>query len=72
MMMRLIPEVMRGTHGRFRQVRIGTLKTIRLRSDRALLIHADGEMFATYPDNVCEVEVGVMPGALRLAYRPVL
>ena len=67
MMIRLIPEVMRGTHGRFHQVRMGTLKSMRLRADRALLVHTDGEMVATYADNVCELELGVVPGAIKLS-----
>jgi YegS/Rv2252/BmrU family lipid kinase len=66
MMVRLIPEVMRGTHERFAQVRMGTLKSIHLHADRALLIHTDGEMIATYPDHVLEVEAGVIAGAIRL------
>ncbi|MCL4505302.1 MAG: diacylglycerol kinase family lipid kinase [Chloroflexi bacterium] len=66
MMVRLIPEVMRGTHGRFHQVRMGKIVVLKLQADRPLLIHADGEMLARYSDNVTVVEVGIVPGALTL------
>ena len=66
MMLRLIPEVMRGTHGRFRQVRMGRVKSLSLRSDRPLLIHADGEVMADHEDNVRSVEVGIVPATLTL------
>lgn len=66
MMVRLIPEVMRGTHGRFRQVRMGKITALKLKADRPLLMHADGEMLAVYSDRVTSVEVGIVPGALAL------
>src|SRR4030042_78282 len=43
MMFRLIPEFMRGTHGRFRQVHLGTFRRMELKADRPLLIHTGGE-----------------------------
>jgi len=69
MMVRLIPEVMRGTHGKFRQVRMGTMKRMQIRSDpqARLLVHADGEIVVGYEDHsVRDIEVGVLPGALSL------
>lgn len=65
MMIRLIPEVMNGRHGRFKPVRIGRFHTLRICADRALPIHTDGEMFASYEANVRCVEIGIVPGALR-------
>ncbi|MBN1440322.1 MAG: diacylglycerol kinase family lipid kinase [Anaerolineales bacterium] len=66
-MLRLLPEVMRGTHGRFPCVRLGRFRSLRLRADRALPIQADGEMFAPYEADVRSVEVNVVPQALRVA-----
>jgi diacylglycerol kinase family enzyme len=66
MMVRLIPEVMRGTHGRFKQVSMGTFTVMSLKADRSLLIHTDGEMVALAQDGAREVEVGVIPTALKL------
>jgi YegS/Rv2252/BmrU family lipid kinase len=48
MMLRLIPEVMNGTHGRFRQVRLGELRTMELESDKPFTMHADGEILAGF------------------------
>jgi diacylglycerol kinase (ATP) len=68
MMVRLIPEVMQGTHGKFRQVRMGTMKRMQVRTDprSRLLVHADGEMVVRYEDAITNLEVGVIPGALSL------
>ncbi|RME89982.1 MAG: diacylglycerol kinase family lipid kinase [Anaerolineae bacterium] len=66
MMFRLIPEVMNGTHGRFRQVRLGTFKKMTLTSDRPLYIHADGEIFAGFGTDLRELSVEVVPGALQV------
>ena len=66
MMFRLIPEVMRGTHGRFSCVTIGRLHHLSLKADRALPVHIDGETFAAYEANVRGVEVGLEPAGLRL------
>ncbi len=66
MMFRLIPEVMHGTHGRFKAVTIGRLHHLKLEADRALPVHLDGETFAGYEADVRGLEVGLVPGALRL------
>jgi diacylglycerol kinase (ATP) len=65
-MLRLIPEVMRGTHGAFPEVHLGRFRKLRLRSDMALPIQADGEMFAPYAADVRDVEVRIVPGALQV------
>jgi diacylglycerol kinase (ATP) len=65
-MLRMIPEVMRGTHGAFPEAHLGRFHTLRLRSDRALPIQSDGEMFAPYAAEVREVEVRIIPGALQV------
>lgn len=66
MMLRLIPEVMRGTHGRFKQVRLGQLHTLRLQSEKPLPIHADGEVIAEFGMNVRNVSVEIVPGAVEI------
>jgi diacylglycerol kinase (ATP) len=65
-MLRLIPEVMKGTHGRFREVHLGRMRRLSLRANRALPVHIDGEMFARYETDVRALEVEVIPGAIRL------
>ena len=66
MMLRLIPEVMRGTHGRFKQVRMGQFHKLQLQSEKPVNIHADGEVVAGFGMDVRNVKVEVVPGALEL------
>jgi len=65
-MLRLIPEVMQGTHGRFPEVHLARFHRLHLRSDMALPIQADGEMFAPYAADVREVSVEILPHALQV------
>lgn len=66
MMFRLIPEVMNGTHGRFRQVRLGTCRRAQLTIERPVTIHLDGEIFAGFTSTVTRVTIEVLPGALNV------
>lgn len=66
MMLRLLPEVMKGTHGRFKQVRMGQLRSMQLQADRRLTIHADGEILAGFDMDVRHVSVELLPGALEI------
>jgi diacylglycerol kinase (ATP) len=66
MMFRLVPEVMKGTHGRFEQVRMGHLKQLELKSDRPLFIHMDGEIFSGFGTDVDAIKLEVLPGALEV------
>jgi diacylglycerol kinase family enzyme len=66
MMLRLLPEVMKGTHGRFRQVRMGTFRKMEVHSDRPLYIHTDGEIFAGFGVDVRDAQLEIMPGALEV------
>ncbi|HLO14949.1 MAG TPA: diacylglycerol kinase family protein [Anaerolineales bacterium] len=66
MMFRIVPEVMKGTHGRFKQVYLGSCKTFRLSSDRPLYIHADGEIFSGPGTDLRKVSFEVLPNALKV------
>jgi YegS/Rv2252/BmrU family lipid kinase len=66
MMLRLIPEVMNGTHARFPQITLSRTRRLTLDTDRPLPIHLDGEVFAHYEANVRHVEIEVIPGAIQL------
>lgn len=66
MMFRLIPEVMNGTHGRFKQVKLGTCRTFSLTSDRPMYIHADGEIYTSFGSNLHKVGFEILPGALNV------
>jgi diacylglycerol kinase (ATP) len=66
MMFRLVPEVMKGTHGRFKQVRMGTFRKMTLSSDRALYIHADGEIYTGFNTDTRRLALEVVPGAIQV------
>ena len=66
MMFRIVPEVMKGTHGRFKQVRMGTCKKFSLTADRPLYIHADGEIYSGPGSDLRKVSFEIMPNALKV------
>lgn len=66
MMLRIVPEVMKGTHGRFKQVRMGTCRKFSIKADRALYIHADGEIFSGPGTDLREVSFELLPAALQV------
>lgn len=66
MMFRLLPEVMRGTHGRFRQVRLGQFRKMDLVSEKPIPIHTDGEIYADFASKVHQLSIHVLPQAMRL------
>lgn len=65
MMFRLVPEFMKGTHLRFQQIQLGTFKKLRMKSDRPLYIHADGEIFTSFGSDVRDITFEVLPQALK-------
>jgi diacylglycerol kinase family enzyme len=66
MMFRLVPEVMNGTHGRFKCVQMGKFKRLSLKSDEPVTIHADGEVFASFTSEVTELQVDILPRELQV------
>lgn len=66
MMVRLLLEVMNGTHGRFPQVRMNKFRELTLTSDKPLVIHTDGEVFAGFGTDVRQLLVKILPAALEV------
>ncbi len=66
MMFRLVPEVMKGTHGKFKEVTLGTCKRLSVSADHPMYIHADGEIYTSFGSNLRTVTFEVMPGALQV------
>jgi YegS/Rv2252/BmrU family lipid kinase len=66
MMLRIVPEVMKGTHGRFKQVTIGSCKRMSITSDRAMYIHTDGEIHSGFGTDVRKVDFEILPNALKV------
>ncbi len=65
-MFRLVPEFLKGTHMRFKQVRMGEFKTFKISSDLPLYIHADGEIYTSFGSNLRRANFEIVPGALRV------
>jgi diacylglycerol kinase (ATP) len=65
-MFRLVPEFMKGTHARFKQIRMGAFKKMSLTSDRPLYIHADGEIFTNFGSNLKKITIETLPRALQV------
>lgn len=66
MMLRLLPEVMKGTHGRFKAVRMGQFKKLELKSDSPLVIHVDGEIYAGFGTDIRQFSLELLPGAVEI------
>lgn len=66
-MLYLIPKVMRGTHGTDPRVRLGTFRSLRVQAGGPLYIHLDGEVFADFQKPARELEVRLLPKALKVA-----
>lgn len=66
MMFRLVPEVMNGTHGKFKQVRMGSCTKFSLDSEKPIYIHADGEIYTSFGSNLHKVDFEILPDVLRV------
>jgi diacylglycerol kinase family enzyme len=68
MMFRLVPEFMKGTHMRFKQIRMGGFKTFSITSDLPLYIHADGEIYTSFGSNLKKANFEILPNALKVVH----
>jgi diacylglycerol kinase (ATP) len=66
MMFRIVPEVMKGTHGRFKEVTMGTCKKFSLTANRPLYIHADGEIYSGPGSDLRNVSFEILPNAMKV------
>jgi len=64
-MLATIPDFLKGTQQRLKQVRSNDFQRLELTSDRPLHIHTDGEIFAGFGSQVTQLNVEVLPGALE-------
>lgn len=65
-MMRLLPEAMKGTHVTSKHVVMRRNRRLEIVSNMALPIHADGEIFAYHQDNVRQLTITSLPAALTI------
>lgn len=66
MMFRLIPEFMKGSQERFKPVYMGTFKQMEIKSDKPLVLHTDGEVYAGFSHDVHYLKVDLLPDALEV------
>lgn len=66
-MLRLVPEFLKGTHMRFKQIQMGEFKTLSLSSNLPLYIHVDGEVYTSFGSNLHKVKFETLPQALKVA-----
>jgi diacylglycerol kinase (ATP) len=65
MMLRLVPEVMQGTHGRFKQVRMGTCRRMTVTSKQNLYVHCDGEIYAGFGTDIRKLTIQILPNSIH-------
>ena len=68
MMFRILPEVMKGTHVRFKQIIMGTCERFSITADRPLYIHTDGEIFSGPGTEIRHVSFEILPKALKVIF----
>jgi diacylglycerol kinase (ATP) len=66
MMLRILPEVLKGTHGRMKQVKMGQFQKMEVQSNKPLYIHTDGEIFAGFGMDVRSLSAEIIPGAIEV------
>lgn len=66
MMLRLIPEFMRGEHLRFSQIRMGTFQDIEIEAQDTMYIHMDGEIFSGFSSNLRYLRAKQIPKAMTV------
>jgi diacylglycerol kinase (ATP) len=64
-MLRLVPEVMKGTHARFKQVRMGTCRKMAITSQQPLYVHCDGEIYSGFGTDIRRLAIEILPNAIR-------
>ena len=66
MQLRLLPEFIKGTQERFKQIEVGTFKKLSLTSEAPLYIHIDGEIYTNFGSNLRGISVEIVPDALNV------
>lgn len=66
MMFRLIPEFMKGTQKKFKQVKMGKVTRMEIDCPQSLTLHTDGETYAGFASNVHHLKITLLPKALEV------
>ncbi len=65
LMLRLVPEVMKGTHGRFKVVKMGSCHKVSIQSQQPLYVHLDGEVYAGFGTDIRKLAIEILPSAIH-------
>jgi diacylglycerol kinase (ATP) len=65
MMLRLVPEVMKGTHGRFKPVKMGNCRRMSVTSQQPLYVHCDGEIYAGFGMDIRKLVIQILPDSIN-------
>lgn len=65
-MLRTLTAYMNGTQNKLKYVHSGSFSSLELQSDRALIIHTDGEIYAGLDSQVNRLKIQSIPAAIRL------
>jgi diacylglycerol kinase family enzyme len=57
---------MRGAQERFKPIYMGTFKKMEIKSDKPLVLHTDGEVYAGFNHSVHYLKAELLPGALEV------
>ncbi|MEA2008575.1 MAG: diacylglycerol kinase family protein [Chloroflexota bacterium] len=68
MMLRLIPEFMKGTHLGFPQIQTNDFQTLSIHSDQPLYIHCDGEIFSGFTSDIHDLKIEIIPQAIEVIF----
>ena len=66
MMLRLIPEFMRGAHLRFPKISLHPFRQLEIKSDQSMYIHMDGEIFSGFSSDLRYLKVEHYPKAIQI------
>jgi diacylglycerol kinase (ATP) len=65
-LLRFFPRMVTGHLPVHPQLRYGRCRAVSLTSEAPLTVHLDGELFCLPPDRVHGLDIGILPGALRV------
>lgn len=65
-MLRILPEVLNGTHMRLKDVRMGHCRKLELNADKPLALHLDGEVLAGFDSTILQLSVEMIPQGLQI------
>ena len=66
MMLRIVPEVMKGTHREIQADPLGSCRKLSMISDRPMYIHIDGEIYTSFGSNLRKLNFEILPNALKV------